>query len=244
MAATPGNIVVPSNATGVDVATNIITQAGVTSNLQKINVSDPTGTDASVTAAGTTGANGVAIQGMAGGVPVPVSGSVSVTGTPNVAVTSLPGSPAQEGTDATGVAVPSGGSGIRGWLSGIYNVALNVGIKVASIPGLFMASTNEQSVTEGGVNRLISTLSSATSANPTYVKATAGRVGRLINTSTNAQTVTITIVDQASGAAGGNTIYSVILGQSQIIDLQIPCNNGIGIYASGAASANIVLTWS
>jgi len=31
-------------------------------------------------------------------------------------VTSLPGSPAQEGTDATGVSMPSGGLGIRGWL--------------------------------------------------------------------------------------------------------------------------------
>lgn len=32
------------------------------------------------------------------------------------------GRPAEDGTDATGVAMPTGGAGIRGWLSGIYKV--------------------------------------------------------------------------------------------------------------------------
>lgn len=32
-----------------------------------------------------------------------------------------PAAPALDGTDATGVAAPAGGSGIRGWLSGIYD---------------------------------------------------------------------------------------------------------------------------
>ena len=42
--------------------------------------------------------------------------------THNINVTSLPGSPSQDGTDATGVVSPTGATGIRGWLSGIYNL--------------------------------------------------------------------------------------------------------------------------
>ena len=71
---------------------------------------------------------------------VPVSGtvaisnpqtSVSITGTPSVAISGtvpvsasalpLPNGAAQDGTDATGITAPTGGSGIRGWLSGIYS---------------------------------------------------------------------------------------------------------------------------
>jgi len=42
--------------------------------------------------------------------------------THNIKVTSLPGDPSQDGTDATGVVSPTGATGIRGWLSGIYNL--------------------------------------------------------------------------------------------------------------------------
>ena len=42
--------------------------------------------------------------------------------THNIKVTSLPGDPSQDGTDATGVVSPTGATGIRGWLRGIYNL--------------------------------------------------------------------------------------------------------------------------
>jgi len=48
----------------------------------------------------------------------------------NVKIISLPGSPAQDGTDATGVNQPTGGVGIRGWLSGIYNLFFSGSAKV------------------------------------------------------------------------------------------------------------------
>lgn len=56
----------------------------------------------------------------------PVSGSVSVSNFPATQAISasalpLPTGAAQDGTDATGVTAPTGGSGIRGWLSGIYS---------------------------------------------------------------------------------------------------------------------------
>jgi len=38
----------------------------------------------------------------------------------------------EDGIDATGVAVPTGASGIRGWLSGIYNVLKNTGISIVN----------------------------------------------------------------------------------------------------------------
>lgn len=47
-------------------------------------------------------------------------------------------SPARDGVDATGIAAPTGGSGIRGWLSGIYSklsgLAVAVGTELRSAP--------------------------------------------------------------------------------------------------------------
>ena len=40
------------------------------------------------------------------------------------------------GTDAIGISPPSGAVGIRGWLSGIYNVLKNTGISIISLPAL------------------------------------------------------------------------------------------------------------
>ena len=58
----------------------------------------------------------------------------------NINVTSLPGSPSQDGTDATGVNQPTGGVGIRGWLSGIYNLLFSGSAKVnATLIGSILA---------------------------------------------------------------------------------------------------------
>jgi hypothetical protein len=72
---------------------------------------------------------------------VSVTGSVAVTGAfypamqpVSVAMLPLPTGAAQDGTDATGVTVPTGGSGMRGWLSGIYaklSGTLSVGLTTA-----------------------------------------------------------------------------------------------------------------
>jgi hypothetical protein len=60
--------------------------------------------------AGTSDTVALPIQGVTGGVPLPVSATTLP----------LPAGAAQDGTDATGVSPPTGGIGIRGWLSGIY----------------------------------------------------------------------------------------------------------------------------
>lgn len=61
--------------------------------------------------AGTSDTVALPVQGVTGGVALPVS----------AASLPLPTGAAQDGTDATGVTPPTGAVGIRGWLSGIYN---------------------------------------------------------------------------------------------------------------------------
>lgn len=104
-----------------------------------------------------------------------------------------------------------------------------------------------QTVTVGGNTPVITQLASATASTPQYVKNTGGRVGRLVYTGTSAAAATIVIIDQSSGAANtSNIIYQAQnMAAGQIIDLQLPVTNGIGIYLStGSLSSNIVLTWS
>ena len=62
----------------------------------------------------------------------------------NINVASLPGSPSQDGTDATGVTQPTGGVGIRGWLSGIYNLFNGGSAKVnATLTGSIVTQDDE-----------------------------------------------------------------------------------------------------
>lgn len=84
-------------------------------------------------AAGVTDDHALPIQGVTGGVPVPVS----------AASLPLPVGAAQDGTDGTGITPPTGATGIRGWLSGIFN-KLNTSIAVT---GTFWQSTQPISAT-------------------------------------------------------------------------------------------------
>lgn len=208
----------PPNSTQigfVPVACNPIFWNGKNCVMEKVNFSDPTtGTDASVTADGTAGA-----------------ASVCVHRTDGSAI-------AGDGVDGTGIAAPTGGSGIRGWLSGIYSI----------LSAALIAGTKEDSVSVGGLNMTLNTLSTATAAAPLYLKPTAGRLCRIINPSTSATgpTTVVTLINQASGAAvAANTVYSFEgMGAGQVIDLQIPCPLGIGVYATGAMASNLLFTWS
>lgn len=58
-----------------------------------------------------------------------------------VAVSSVPGNPSQDGTDAAGVQPPAGGVGIRGWLSGIYSRLGNaLSVTVSGTPNVAVTS--------------------------------------------------------------------------------------------------------
>ena len=78
-------------------------------------------------------ASGVEIGTNANPLTVAVS-SFPSTQAVTAATLPLPAGAAQDGADATGVSAPTGGSGIRGWLSGIYSRlsgTLSVGITAA-----------------------------------------------------------------------------------------------------------------
>lgn len=87
-----------------------------------------------------------------------ISGTVSVSNFPAVqpisaAALPLPTGAAQDGTDNTGVAQPSGGTGIRGWLSAIYKAltgTLTAAISGAvAVTGTFWQATQPVSAASG-----------------------------------------------------------------------------------------------
>lgn len=96
------------------------------------------------------------------------------------------------------------------------------------------------------LSKTLSTLSTATSAAPLYVKTSAGVACKLISTdASNAQTQTITIIDQSTGAANtANIVASQLLGPGAVVTLDIPCSTGIGIYSTGALTSQVCFTWS
>lgn len=162
----------------------------------------------------------------------PVSGTVGVSNFPatqpisgSVAVTTLPGSPAQDGTDATGVVVPAGAVGIRGWLSGMYRVltgTLNV-----------------------GSGTVLTILTPTSPIAVTSIKASAGRAVKLVNASTSAQTATISLFNESTAVGAAATlIYSAILGASQVIALDIFVPSGLSYSLSAAPLANIIVVSS
>ncbi|MGQ0446145.1 MAG: hypothetical protein ACT4O2_13725 [Beijerinckiaceae bacterium] len=128
------------------------------------------------TLAGTSATNGPPIQGMTGGVPVPVSGTFwQATQPVSTASLPLPSGAAQDGTDATDVLPPAGAVGIRGWLSGIYSkLASSV-----SVTGTFWQATQPVSAAS-----LPLPAGAATAVNQPTAAAqgstTSGQTGRLV----------------------------------------------------------------
>lgn len=118
--------------TGKDASQNVQTMATVTQQLQQMPLhidNAYNGTSYAPLTSDTSCFLNVNVQ----------TGSVSLTGslpsfatTPTFNLGSLNGA-AQDGTDASGITPPTGGSGIRGWLSGIYNALTHtLGISVSS----------------------------------------------------------------------------------------------------------------
>jgi len=76
--------------------------------------------------------------------------------------------PAQDGTDGTGITAPTGGLGIRGWLSGVYKALSNPltvnmnGAQVTVIPTVTTGSTYSAGFCIGGIMTFAGLLSSVT----------------------------------------------------------------------------------
>ncbi len=79
-------------------------------------------------------------------------------------------------------------------------------------------------------------------AGPFMVKNGGGRICRLVNTSTTAQTATISVYDCATTSSLSNLLFSVVLGASQIVDLQLPFYNGLVITTTASLTNPVVVT--
>ncbi len=140
-------------------------------------------------------------------------------------VTSLPGSPAQDGTDATGVSQLAGGLGIRGWLSGIYKLLTGtLNVAIVSGASAFPVATNTAAV--------------AAAAAAAAIKATAGRLYSItVTTSGSAQ---MTLTDGAGGTVLGVIPANappgeVFLSSSKPFATSLYANSGAGTPAIAVA---------
>ena len=120
----------------------------------------PTGasTSAKQPALGTAGSAStdvISVQGVSGGVPQPVSGTVTANAGTNLNTSALAlesgGNLATiataQGASGTGITQPTGGSGILGWLSGIYKTILGLATgQATSAPTITRVNSSATSV--------------------------------------------------------------------------------------------------
>jgi len=99
-------------------------------------------------------------------------------------------------------------------------------------------------VNEGGAQKVI--LGTAAASGITSISTTARNLCSVINANTYTQNVTASFYDEGASPAGATTdlVYSAQLGPSQVVILNIPLTNGLAYSLSGAALANIIVTWN
>lgn len=110
-----------------------------------------------------------------------------------------------------------------------------------------------QQVTLGGTSKIVLAAGSPTTA--TQIKTTVATPGttptpaflaRIINGAT-AQTNTVTFYDSATsaGCTAANAIYTAVtLAASSIVDIEVPCVNGLWYSATGAFTGPLIVTYS
>jgi hypothetical protein len=99
-----------------------------------------------------------------------------------------------QGNAATGVTIPSGGAGILGWLSGIYN-KLNTSV---SVTGTFYQATQPVSAT--------------TLPLPTGAASETGNLATVATQTTNTATTTGAITDAAYSGSGSGSVVALLKG--------------------------------
>lgn len=173
---------------------------------------------------------------MASSQPVVISGDqtaipISATSLP------LPTSASQDGVDGTGITAPTGGSGIRGWLSGIYNKLSNIlSINLSQIVGNTI-DTNSGNKSAGTIRTIIAT-DQPNLTTPLNVQGAASMIALKVDGSAVTQPVSIAssvpttlsasnsggVICGVAGAGGtgaekgnvGGTSFLIVNGQSQI----------------------------
>lgn len=135
------------------------------------------------------------------------------------------GSPAQDGTDATGVTMPTGGAGIRGWLSGIYN-------KLATTIAVTQSGAWSFSMSRPATPAQSSVAGSATS-----VSLLASNTSRLGATIYNDSTALLYL---KLGATASTTSYSLQIAPYGYYEIPYAYTGAIdGIWSSATGNARI-----
>ena len=126
-----------------------------------------------------------------------IEASVATAANQTTANTSLASLVTGQGTDGTGITPPAGGTGIRGWLSGIYNAIIGTLSVTQSIGGNTISPTNPLPIYDGYTAPVSTTWTTATTANTAETVSTAGM-----------DTVIVTLVGNSS-ITGGTVIFEV-----------------------------------
>ena len=151
----------------------------------------------------------------------------------------------------TGSATSTGAVAIQGYNGTSWS---RVGV---THPGTSITSSNYTLGVQGVTNGVpLSTLpngsltnsllTSSTSTSCTNLAAVAGQVAELVNASTTGQSVTLSLYNESSAScSSADLVYSVQLGASQIVTLNLPMATGITYQLSGSLSsgANIDLVY-
>lgn len=160
-------------------------------------------------------------QTMAGSLPVAIASDqpplpVSATALP------LPAGAAQDGSDASGVSAPAGGSGLRGWLSGIYKLLSGPVAASGAIPVGSAASGDPVLAggTDGANVRMLYVSAAGYVGTYAQQRATVGSQGNMWNAA-------------AVGAGGTSGTVNIINGQPLV-----------SIYGNSSGATTITLYFS
>lgn len=210
----------------------------------------------SATAAGTSGTSLTTIQGSVSGVPIPVTGTFTPSGTQNVNQLQLGGAilgaATAIGTSASGLV-----QGVQGTAGGFPlpvsgSVSVN-GTGTAGTPNAGVVTIQgitggtAINVTSTGSNPLKTVLTSASATACTNIEvSTTGSVVELVNSSSSGLSVTLNLYDEGASptCANADLMFSVQMAASQVILLNVPVAAGISYSLSSALTAggNITVT--
>ena len=121
-------------------------------------------------------------------------------------------SPAQDGTDGSGITPPTGGGGIRGWSSGIYKLLLgiltfNYVVSGNAVTTLLSAVTAVSNGT-GAANTLVTKVFTASVAGTGFVSASVRFVGSMDGTNYDTDNPLATVVLSGTTSDFGTYVHT------------------------------------
>ena len=201
--------------------------------------------DGPVTPAGTSSSTAANIQGVTGGVPVPVTNTGSGG---SVTQGTSPWVTSDNGTKITAATMPSGGVGVTGWLSAIFNALGspfqaggnigNTSFGVSSLPGSPMQQTGGSVTTSPGQRTLVPLdIASVTTGGSAVTALAAGHStagGFIYNPTVATVALCINQIGTASGVTSAGNTTCIQPGQPYNI---VPSANAVSVISSDSTHA-------